>query len=245
MLFSWTGLSRALRLVITFPTSVASLTAANKIWTWSKFPSNWPVIYVQKRLLRSRGTWGLSLCFADCFSFDCFILMGERFFLQIPHARYSSGYQSRVMRGSAFLTVAKVCLFILRIHFHDCYTKVGHDFGREENTGPGITTVESNCFTVHQKCWLVGWHPFAFLFSWLRVRLLLFPEPLDLAVSVRRHHHHPVSYILPHQAIQTLRQNNPKWDHRHYISTSFTCNSIERYKTASSLSAEKKEAFFF
>lgn len=42
-----------------------------------------------------------------------------------------------------------------------------------------------------------------------RVRLLSFPEPLDLAVSLRCHHHHPVCHILPHQTAQALHHNNP------------------------------------
>lgn len=42
----------------------------------------------------------------------------------------------------------------------------------------------------------------------LRLRLLSFPESLDLTVSLWCHHHHPVSHILPHQTAQTLHNKN-------------------------------------
>lgn len=72
----------------------------------------------------------------------------------------------------------------------------------------------------------------------LRVRLLSFPEPLDLAVSLRCHHHHPVSHVLPHQTAQALHDDNNYLKHRQAteegatdsISTSLPGNSLERYK---------------
>lgn len=58
-------------------------------------------------------------------------------------------------------------------------------------------------------------NPHTLFLFFLNMRLLSFPESLDLTVSLWCHHHYPVSHILPHQTAQTLHnENNIKKQHK-------------------------------
>lgn len=76
---------------------------------------------------------------------------------------------------------------------------------------PQKTAMITCCHRIHRHH--VRCHGSSFFFLQLRVRLLAFPEPLDLTVSLRRHHHHPVSHILPHQTVQTLHHKQQQVQH--------------------------------